>query len=119
MDHFGPPPSANLFERLAKKIQPSTIKVIEVSIGPGSVNKRGSCINRAAECVFSRSQFIVLKGLTRLHSQIECSGCRVSRSTNLLLRRFEIVDARTARGQSHLSRLGCWAGTGCIELWRV
>src|SRR6266567_6572215 len=36
-------------------------------------------------------------------AQIECLGCRVSRSPTFLLRRFEIVDARTARGQSQLS----------------
>jgi hypothetical protein len=69
MNRFGPTPSANFFEWLPEKIQPSPIKIIQISIGPSSVNKRGSCINGTAECVFSRTRFIVLKGLTRLRTR--------------------------------------------------
>jgi hypothetical protein len=39
------------------------------------VNKRGSRINGAAKCVFSRSRLIVLKGLTRLHTRLVANVC--------------------------------------------
>jgi hypothetical protein len=68
MNRFGPTPPTNLFEGLTKKIQPFPIKVIQVTIGPSSVNTRWSCICGPAKRVFSRSRLIVLKVLTCLHT---------------------------------------------------
>src|SRR6266511_3937883 len=42
MNRFGPAPPANVFEWFTKKIQPSPIKIIDVPVGPSSMNKRGS-----------------------------------------------------------------------------
>ena len=53
---------------LPKKIQPSPIKIIQVTIRPRGVNKRRSRINGAAKFVFIRSRLIVLKRLTRFHA---------------------------------------------------
>src|SRR4029077_1008456 len=75
MNRFGPAPPANLFEGLTKKLQPFPIKVIDVAIGPRSMNNRGSRINGAAKCVFSRSRFIVPTGPTRLHTRLVANVC--------------------------------------------
>ena len=49
-------------------IQPAAVEIIQISVGPGGMNKRRRCINSKPKCVFGRSGFIILKGLTRLHA---------------------------------------------------
>src|SRR6266700_3707541 len=97
MNRFGPAPPTNVFEGLTKKIQPSPIKVIQVLIGPSGVNKRGSRINGAAKCVFSRSRFIVLNGPTRLHTRLVANVSLTAYESYINAWRAAIVFARCVR----------------------
>jgi hypothetical protein len=97
MNRFCPAPPTNVFEGLTKKIQPSQIKVIQVTIGPSSVNKGGSRINGPAKCVFSRSRFIVPTGPTRLHTRLVANVCLTAYQSYINAWRASIVFARYVR----------------------
>src|SRR6266481_5038499 len=67
MNRFGPAPPTNLFEGLTKKIQPSPIKVIQVTIGPRGMDKCRGRINGAPKCIFGGSRLLVSRSSNRLH----------------------------------------------------
>src|SRR6266700_210524 len=67
MNRFGPAPPTNLFEGLTKKIQPSPIKVIQVTIRPRGMDKCRGRINGAPKCIFGGSRLLVSRSSNRLH----------------------------------------------------
>ena len=100
-----------LLERLPKKIQPSSIKVIDVAVGPSSVNKRGSRIHGAAECFFGRAGLISLKGFARLHTlELKCAAKLPQR-----LHPFHWICERLSFLRQHISRYPLTAGTKALH----
>jgi hypothetical protein len=115
MNTLSPFPSANFFERLAEKIQPTAIEVIQVSVRPTSVNKRGSRINGTMKCRFIRSRFIVLKGLACLHGCLIPCALRRSRQIRLKPNRRFNVDLICSQFGLDRPPLPVICGLLCLE----
>src|SRR4029077_2323997 len=63
----GSPPTAYLFQGQTQELQPALIEVIEITVGPSSMDQRRRRIDHEPKCIFGQNRSLRSLGRNRLH----------------------------------------------------